>query len=401
MKKVFDVLEFADRNELYPDLRIIDGGANPEVDIDGKQVLMFSSNNYLGMATEPRVVAAAVEATKKYGVGSDGSRLLSGNLKIHREFEEAIARFKGAEDAIAIPSGYSANVGVVAAMMNPLKVNLSSYFNRKGVIISDSLNHASIIDGCRMSEQQVVVYKHLDMDDLEHKLRKFSHRRKMVVTDSVFSMDGDIAPLDKIVPLCKKYDAMLMIDEAHASGVLGKHGHGTLEHFNLKPTKDVDIVLGTCSKALASAGGFVVGSKELIRYLRVACRSYMFSTAATPASSAALIEVLKILDAESIHRERLWENTEYLRTKFHQAGFDTVGSVTQIIPILIGDDLTAIKFSRRLFDRGIFGPCVRWPAVEKGRARIRFTVMSTHRKEHLDTLVGACTEIGQELGVIS
>jgi 8-amino-7-oxononanoate synthase len=401
MDKLLHVLEYADTHGIYPDLKIVESGAEPEVLIEGKKVLMFSSNNYLGLATEPRVIEAAVEATRKYGVGSDGSRLLSGNLDVHRAFEEAIARFKGGEDAIAIPSGFGANVGVIAAIMNPLKVDAGSFFARRGVILSDELNHASIIDGCAMSKQKVVVYKHSDMADLEKKLRHYRYRRKLVVTDSVFSMDGDIAPLDQISALCKKYNAMLMIDEAHATGVIGKTGHGTMELFGLKPTRDVDIVLGTCSKALASSGGFVVGSKDLIRYLRVACRSYMFSTAGTPASSASLIKVLEIMETEPSHRERLTENASYTRTVFKNAGFDTLGSATQIIPILIGDDTRAITFSRKLFERGIFGPCVRWPAVEKGKARIRFTIMATHTKEQIDFLVKNCTEIAKELNLLS
>ena len=400
MYKISDVLKYADDHGLYPETRIIHGGAEPEVVIDGRKVLMFSSNNYLGLATNHHVINAAVEATKKYGAGSDGSRLLSGNLDIHRNFEVAIAEFKGGEDAIALPCGYSANVGVVSAIMNPLKVGVQSFFERRGVVLSDELNHASIIDGCTMSRQEIAVYKHLDMSDLERNLKKYKNRRKLVVTDSVFSMDGDIAPLDTIVHLCKKYNAMLMIDEAHATGVLGSTGKGSLEHFNLKAGTDVDIVLGTCSKALASSGGFVVGSKELIRYLRIACRSYMFSTATTPGASGALLEVIKILKTEPQHRIKLWENTNYLRTEFHKAGFDTLGSVTQIIPILIGEDTTAIKFTKKLFEKGIFGPNVRWPAVEKRKSRIRFTVMATHTKEQIDYLVKSCTEVGNELGVL-
>jgi len=400
MYRLKKILEFADNWNLYPDLKTVEGPADPEVVIDGKKVLMFSSNNYLGLSNHPRVVKAGIEAIKKYGVGSDGSRLLSGNLKIHREFEEAIAKFKGAEDAIVWPTGYSANVGVISAVMYPLKVGLIDVFHLDGVILSDELNHASIIDGARMSKQKKVVFKHRDISDLEKKLKSYRWRRKLVVTDSVFSMDGDIAPLDKIAELCKKYDAMLMIDEAHATGILGKTGHGSLEHFNLKPTTDVDVVLGTCSKALAVTGGFVVGSKELVKYLRVASRSYMFSTAMTPMASGALIEVLKIIESEPQIRQTLLENSDYLRNQFKEIGFDTLTSQTQIIPILIGEDQKAILFSRKLFERGIFGPNVRWPAVEKGKARIRFTVMATHTKEQLNQLIKSCEHIGKELGII-
>ena len=219
------------------------------------------------------------------------------------------------------------------------------------------------------------------------------------MTDGVFSMDGDIAPLDKISELCKKYDALSMIDEAHSTGIVGKTGHGTLEHFGLKAMEDIDIVLGTCSKALANTGGFVVANKMLVRYLKVASRSYFFSTAMTPAASAALIVALKIIEEEPQWREKLWENANYLRNGFKANGFNTFTSETQIIPILVGLDENGIKFSRMLFDRGIFAPCIRWPAVAKGEARIRFTVMATHTREQLDKLLGACVDIRKELNL--
>src|SRR3989344_366905 len=400
MDKIRKILEYIDKNNLYPDLRIIESGAESEVVIDGKKVLMFASNNYLGLATHPKVVAAAISATSKYGTGADGSRMLSGNLKVHRDVELAIAKFEDGEDAIVWPTGYSANVGVISAVMNPPKVGSRDFFQTKGVILSDELNHASIIDGCKMSDQKVAVYKHCDFVDLERQLKKYRRRRVLVVTDGVFSMDGDVAPLDKIAPLCKKYGAMLMIDEAHATGMQGAHGHGTPERYGLKPSRDIDIVLGTCSKALAATGGFVVGSKDLIRYLRVTSRSYIFSTAMTPAASASLIAALDVIETEPWIREKMWENVEYMRNGFHKLDFDTFTSETQIIPILIGPDDKAIEFSRRLFNNGIFGPCVGWPAVEKGKARIRFTVMATYSKKQIDYLLKCCGNIGPELGIL-
>ena len=399
MQEILRVLNFIDTNNLYPDLRIIEGGAEPRVLVDGKEVLMFSSNNYLGLATHPKLREAAKNAIDTYGVGSDGSRMLSGNLKIHREFESAIAKFKGGEDAIVWPSGYAANVGIISAVMNIPKIGVSNSLKRRGVVFSDALNHASIIDGCRMSGQKVIVYKHCDMVDLEKKLKRYKGRRKMVVTDGVFSMDGDIAPLDKISPLCKKYSALLMIDEAHATGVLGENGRGTTEHFGLKAMNDVDIIMGTCSKGLASTGGFVVGNRDLIRYLRVTSRSYIFSTAMTPAASASLIKALEIIESEPELRLKLWDNAKYLRDSLKQAGFYTFDSATQIIPILIGTDIKAIEFTRKLFDQGIFGPAVRWPAVDKGKARIRFTVMATHTKDQLDYLVKCCIESAKKINL--
>ncbi len=266
IKKFIDYLE---KNDLYPDLRVIEGCAEPEVMIDGKKVLMFSSNNYLSLSTHPLVKRAAIEANEKYGTGSGGSRMLSGNLDIYGELERKLAEFKGGEEAIVWPSGYSVNVGIMAALTDNaiLRINPANYLlAKKGrIILSDELNHASIIDGCRMAKQKIVVYKHLDLKDLEKQLKKYKRKEKLIVTDGIFSMDGDIAPLDQISLLAKKYDAMTMVDEAHSTGVLGRTGKGTLEHFNLKPVKDIDIVMGTLSKGLASAGGFVVGSKELIK----------------------------------------------------------------------------------------------------------------------------------------
>lgn len=400
MNEIDKLLDYVEKHKLYPDLRIIQGSATPEVTIDGKKVLMFSSNNYLSLSTHPRVIQAAIDATKKYGTGSGGSRLLSGNLEIHRKLEEKLAEFKGGEDAIVLPSGYSTNLGVVPAVMNIMKVPGTLLTSNKSIILSDQLNHASIIDACKLTGQKIEVYKHLDLEDLEKKLKKYKRKRKLIITDGVFSMNGDIAPLDKISVLAKKYNALTMVDEAHSTGVLGKNGHGTLEHFGLDASKDIDVVMGTLSKALGSVGGFIVGSKNLIKYLRIASRSYMFSTAIAPASSAAAIEVLKVIQSEPEWREKLWHNACYIREKFQQIGFDTIGSQTQIIPILIGSDDDAIKFSRILFEKNIFAPCVRWPAVEKDKARIRFTVMATHTKEQMDRLLDVCKSMGQSLKII-
>lgn len=401
MKNIQDIIDFADINKLYPDLRVVEGAAEPKVIVDGKDVIMFSSNNYLGLATHPRLINAGIEAIKKYGVGSDGSRLLSGNIQIHQDLEKEIIKFKGAENADAIiwPSGYSANVGAITAIMNPIKTGVGSLLKNKGIILSDELNHASIIDGAIMSKQKKIVYKHCNMVDLEKKLKKYKNKRKLVVTDGVFSMDGDIAPLDKISKLCKKYNAISMIDEAHSSGILGKNGHGTMEHFNLKPVEDIDILLGTFSKALASTGGFVIANKMMVKYLRIASRSYMFSTAMTPAASASIIEALKVIEEEPQWRHKLWENREYLVDGLHRRGFNTLSSETQIVPILIGLDEKAIQFSRMLFEKGIFAPCVRWPAVEKGKGRIRITLMATHTTKQIDKLLSACEKIKKELNI--
>lgn len=401
MEKIEKLLYYIEKNDLYPDLRIIQGSATPEVVIDGRKVLMFSSNNYLSLSTHPKIIRAAIEATKMYGVGSGGSRLLSGNLEVHRRLEKKIVEFKGGEDAVVYSCGYSANVGIIPAVMKVMKLfPTPSLFQKKGVILSDALNHASIIDGCRMSGQEIVVYRHCDMDKLEQELIKYKRRRKMIVTDGVFSMDGDIAPLDKISFLAKKYGAITMVDEAHATGVLGDNGRGSMEYFNLRPVKDIDIVMGTLSKALGSSGGFVVCSKRLVKYLRVASRSYMFSTAITPAASAAAISAIEVIQNEPALAEELRKNTSYMKDGFQRIGYNTLGSQTQIVPILIGSEEKAIKFSRILFEKGIFGPCVRWPAVEKGKARVRFTVMKAHTTDQIDKLLGCCEEIGRSLKII-
>ncbi len=400
MKTIKEILNYVEKHKLYPDLKIVDGKIKPKIKVEKKDVLMFSSNNYLGLSTRSEVINSAINAIKKYGVGASGSRMLSGNLKIHRDFEKKIAKFKKGEDAIVWPSGYAANVGIITAIMNPLKVRPSDFLKRKNIILSDELNHASIIDGCRMSKQKTVIYKHCDVDDLEKKLKKYKNRRKMVVTDSVFSMDGDIAPLNKIVPLCKKYNAILMIDEAHATGVLGETGRGACEYFNLKVGEDVDIVMGTCSKALGATGGFAVGKKFLIDYLRISSRSYIFSTAMTPAASASLIATIEVIEKEPEIIKKMWRNAEYLRSAFQELGFNTFASETQIIPVFIGPDDKAIKIAEELFKEGIFAPCVRWPAVEKNKARIRFTVTADHTKEEIDFLLGKMEKLGKKFNII-
>ena len=400
MEKIKSILAYLEDNDLYPDFRVVNGAVNTTSNVDGEDVIVFSSNSYLGLSTNPKVIEASINAIKKYGVGSTGSRMLSGNLKIHRDFEKAIANFKGGEDAIVWPSGYSANVGIITAIMNLPKIGPSDLFARKNVILSDELNHASIIDGCKMSGQEKIIYNHCDVVDLEKKLKKYKNRRKLVVTDSVFSMDGDIAPLDKIVLLCRKYNAILMIDEAHATGVLGKTGRGACEYFNLKPGKDVDIVMGTCSKALGSNGGFVVGDKYLIDFLRIASRSYIFSTAMAPATSAALIATLKIISDNPERVKKLQDNANYLRKGLNDLGFNTITSQTQIIPVLIGEEKKAIEFAKKLFEEKIFAPCVRWPAVEKNKAIIRFTITSEHNMDQINYLLKKMKLIGKELNLI-
>lgn len=393
MDTVKQILDYVDDHDLYPDTRILSSAVEPETIIDGKKTLMFASNNYLGLSTHPKLKEAAIKAIEKYGVGSTGSRLLTGNIDVHLELEKKLANFKNGEDAIVFPTGFAANMGTVAGLMDPLKVNAAAFFGKKGVVLSDELNHASIIDGIRLSGQDKCIYKHRDLDHLESLLRKYKNRRKLIVTDSVFSMDGDVAPLDKISKLAKKYNAMTMIDEAHAVGVLGANGGGAMEHFNLKVTDDITIVMGTLSKAIGCSGGYVVGSKDLIKYLRVAGRSYMFSTAMLPAVSAGAIAAIDLIKNDQSFKNRLWDNISYLKKGFNDIGLNVMESQSAIIPVLIGSDEEAIKISRAFFDKNIFAPCVRWPVVPRGESRIRFTMTAAHTKEQLDTLISVSKKI--------
>jgi 8-amino-7-oxononanoate synthase len=387
----------------YPDIQTIEGTpTNPEVIINGRKVLMFCSNNYLGLASDPRIKKVVADAVDIYGMGSGGSRLVSGNTNVQEKLEEKIANFKGTENAITFSTGYMTNTGVIPALLNPPVVSVSSYLYKmllgeRSVVFSDELNHASIIDGIKLSKTEKVVYKHLDTRDLEKQLKKRrSYKRKMIITDGVFSMDGDIAPLDKIIPLAKKYDAIVMIDDAHATGILGKTGRGTLEHFNIDHDGSM-VLMGTFTKVFGGIGGFIAGSKELIKYLRVMGRTYMFSAPIPPAISAGIMSSIDFVSDEPERRETLWDNVSYLKENLGKYGFNTLGSQTQIVPIFIGDENKAINASRKLLDQGIFISCVRWPAVPHAESRLRLTVSSQHTRHQIDTLIRALIKIKKEL----
>lgn len=394
IKKVLDVL---DEHGLYPEIKTIVGPSMPEMIIDGKRVLSFSSNNYLGLAASEKLISAAIKTAKEYGVGSSGSRLLSGNLKIFVDLEKEIAKFKKTEDAIIFTAGYMANVGAISAVVGLLKVSPSSFFKRRTVIFSDQLNHASIIDGCKLSGGKIIIYKHCDMKDLERKLKSYKNRRKLIVTDGVFSMDGDMAPLPEIVKLAKKYNSLTMVDDAHATGILGKTGSGTAEHFGVD--HEIDIKMGTLSKALGVSGAYVAGSRELLKYLRVGARAYMFATAMSPMVAGAVMAALKEVRENLGLRERLWENTKRLKDGFEKMGFYTFNSQSPIIPVLIGEEEKAIQVSKILFEKGFYAPCVRWPAVGKGEARIRFTVMSLHTESQIGNLLKVFGETTKALKI--
>lgn len=406
MEKIREFLKFVKENNLSPNVKLISSSpTNPEVMVDGKKILMFCSNDYLGLANSDLSKKAAHEAVDKYGVGSGGSRLMSGNTDIQIKLEQTIARFKGCESAITFSTGYMANTGAIPAIVDVLNLKkiggtiIKIPSLRKNVIISDEFNHASIIDGCRLAHAERVVYKHKDMEDLEKKLKKYKRHRKLIITDGVFSMDGDIAPLTKIVELAKKYNAMTFVDDAHASGVLGKNGRGTVEHFGLKED-DVDIMMGTFTKSFGGVGGFIAGKKELIDFLRISVRTYIFSAPIPPVISAALIAAVEEAEKNSSHREKLWSNVKYLKSALDKAGFNTLSSETQIIPVLVGDEQKCEELSKKLFEEGILASCVRWPAVSWGKARLRLTVKANHTKEQLDYFIDKITKIGKELEIL-
>ncbi|MCK4245500.1 MAG: 8-amino-7-oxononanoate synthase [Candidatus Omnitrophica bacterium] len=396
MKEIRKVLRFLEERDLYPDIKVISSPPTPEVIINGRRVISFCSNNYLGLATNPKVIEANIEVTRKYGTGSGASRLVSGTLTIHKQLEEVIAEFKHTEEAIVFSTGYMANLGTITAVMDLINIGPSSFFKRRGVILSDQLNHASIIDGCRFSKAKVVVYEHSNMRNLESKLKRYKKRRTLIVTDGVFSMDGDIVSLPEIVELAREYNALVMVDEAHATGILGKDGAGTVEHFHLEG--EIEIIMGTLSKALGGLGGYIAGNKELIKFLRVAIRAHVFTTAMPPGAAAGVIAAMEEIQNNPGLRDRLWKNAEHLRGGLKELGLNTLSSETQIVPVLIGEEKKAIEAARILFERGFFAPCIRWPAVPKNKARIRCTVMATHTEEQIDALLSAFGEIAHLCG---
>ncbi len=352
--------------------------------LDGKRAILLCSNDYLGLARHPALAQAACEAMKRYGFGSGASRLVSGGSPLHHQLEERLARFKGTEAALLFNTGYAANTGIIPAVATT-----------GDVVLSDSLNHASIIDGCRLSRARTLVYRHRDVDHAENLLKaSASARRRLIVTDGVFSMDGDIAPLPELVRLAEQYDAILMVDEAHATGVLGNGGKGTVEHFNLEGR--VQIQMGTLSKALGSFGAYVAGDRPLINYLINTARSFIFSTALPPAVCAASLAALDLVEQEPERRSRLWEN----RTRFVQGlkamGIDTQDSETPIIPVMIGASEKAMQASSLLLDSNVFATAIRPPTVAEGAARIRTTVTAAHSTADIDAALAAFAELKQK-----
>src|SRR6202453_3738455 len=373
----------------YQRLRELESACEPVSRFDGKEVINLASNNYLGLANHPKLVEAECEAARKYGAGSGAVRTISGTMHLHMELERRIAAFKNVEACVVFQSGFAANAGTVSAVLTP-----------EDHIISDELNHASIIDGCRLSRAKIHVFKHKDHEGAGRILEQLEGvpGRKLLITDGVFSMDGDIGPLPELVAHAERHGAIMMVDDAHASGVLGRNGRGTVDHFHLHGR--VDIQVGTLSKAIGVLGGYVCGTKDLIEFLYHRARPFLFSTSHPPAVAAACLAAFDILEQEPERMERLWENTRYFKSALASAGFDTGASETPITPIIVGEAKTAHAFSAALFENGLLATGIGFPTVPEGKARIRTIVTATHTKDMLDRAGEILTAVAKKMGIL-
>jgi glycine C-acetyltransferase/8-amino-7-oxononanoate synthase len=386
MSEIAERLEELRDQGLYRRLRLIGGPQGPRVTLDGNQVLLLCSNDYLGLANHPRVKGAAAEAAMRWGAGAGASRLISGNMQPHSRLEKRLAAFKGYESALLFGSGYLANTGTIAALAG------------KGeVIFSDELNHASIIDGCRLSRAETFVYRHGDVEHLSWGLQKAGERAALIVTDGVFSMDGDVAPLPDLVTLARRHSCRLMVDEAHATGALGPGGRGSVAAAGL--SGEVDVVLGTLGKALGSYGAYVCADRETTDFLLNTARPFVFSTALPPAVAAAGLAALELLESQPERVERLTANAATLRRALIAEGLQVGSSETQIVPVAVGDATATMELSARVLERGVFAQGIRPPTVPAGSSRLRFTVMSTHRREELERAARLVGDAARELGL--
>src|SRR5712672_4174006 len=378
----------------HVNLRVLQDAQAPECTIDGKHVINIASNNYLGLTTHPKLRAAAMDALKKYGVGSGAVRTVAGTMRIHMELEEKIARFKNVEACVVFQSGFAANAGTVSAILG-----------KDDFIISDALNHASIIDGARLSKAKILVFRHKDIAHAEEQLASIKDEpgKKLLITDGVFSMDGDIGPLPGLCDVAEKYGAIMMVDDAHSSGVLGRNGRGTIDHFNVHGR--VDIQVGTLSKAIGALGGYVCGSRDLIDFLYHRARPFLFSTSHPPSVAATCIAAFDVLESEPERMEKLWENTRFWKKELGLLGFDiggraTPASETPITPIIIGDGKLTMDFSRELFKEGVLGTGIAFPTVPEGKARIRTIMTATHTNEELERALEVLGRVGKRMGIL-
>ncbi len=381
-------LEELEQKGLYKHIRTLEGPQGAWVEIEGRKLLNFCSNNYLGFAADERIKAAAKDAIDRYGVGPGAVRTIAGTMTVHCELEEELARFKGVEACLVVQSGFSANLCAIPSLVG-----------KGDTIISDELNHASIIDGSRLSRADIKVYAHNDMDSLEKVLKGDLSGRKLIISDGVFSMDGDIALLPDIVELAGKYGAMTMVDDAHGEGVVGRSGRGIVDHFDLHGKVDVEI--GTFSKALGVMGGCIAGSAQIVEYIKQKSRPFTFSSALTVPDTAATLEAVRILSESGQLVEKLWDNARYFQDGVRKLGFDTGKTETPITPVMIGDARDSLEFSKRLFDAGIFATSIGFPLVAHGAARIRVMISAAHSTEDLDFALETFAKVGRDLGIIS
>ena len=374
---------------LYNNIRSLSSPQGAWLVVDGKKVLDFCSNNYLGLANHPKLVQAVKDAVDQYGVGPAAVRTIAGTMDLHIELEKRMAEFKGVEDAISLQSGFMANLAVIPAVVG-----------KEDVIFSDELNHASIIDGCRLSGAKVLRFKHADAASLEQVVKENlkNYRRGIIISDGVFSMDGDIAPLDKLYEVAEKYDVMLMVDDAHGEGVIGHGGRGIVDHFGLHGK--VDIEIGTFSKAFGVMGGVAAGNAKIIEWLRQRARPFLFSSAATPADVAACLAAVDLLEESTELVDQLWSNAKYFKKEMAALGFDTGNSATPITPVMLGEAALAREFSRELYDEGIFAMALGFPTVPRGKARIRVMISAEHSQNDLEQGLAAFAKVGKKLGVI-
>ena len=386
-----DALEELKAKNQYFHLRVLEGEQKPVAIFDGKEVINLSSNNYLGLTTHPKLRRSAIDATRKYGVGSGAVRTITGTMKIHMELEEQIARFKKVEASVVFQSGFAANAGTVSAILG-----------KEDLIISDELNHASIIDGCRLSRATIKVFKHKDLADCERVLKETENwpGRKLLITDGVFSMEGDIADLPALCDLAERFNCIMMVDDAHASGVLGNRGRGTIDHCDVHGR--VDIQVGTLSKAIGAIGGYVCGSKDLIEFLYHRARPFLFSTSHPPSVTATCQAAFELLDSEAGEKliKKLWANTKLFKRKLKKLGFKTGESETPITPILVGDAGKAFEFSRELFSEGVLAMAIGFPTVPEGKARLRTIVTATHKRADLERAAEIIGRVGKKIGVV-
>ncbi|MGH0033214.1 MAG: aminotransferase class I/II-fold pyridoxal phosphate-dependent enzyme [Myxococcota bacterium] len=373
----------------YPYYRTISSSQDPVVTHEGRELVMLGSNNYLGLTAHPEVKEAAATALALYGTGCAGSRLLNGTLDLHVALEQRLAAFMGREAALTFATGFQVNLGVLSCLLG-----------RQDVAILDALDHACIIDGCRLGFGKTYKFRHNDMDDLAKKLRVApADRGVLIVVDGVFSMEGDLSDLPRVAELARRHGARLMVDDAHGLGVFGEHGRGTPEHFGVED--DVDLVMGTFSKSLAAVGGFVAGDQQVIDYVKHQARSEIFSAAPPPASIAAALKALEIVEREPERRKTLWENTDHMRHELQAMGWDTGDSASPVIPLVVGEDMTAFRMTMRLQDEGVFVNPVVSPAVPEGRAMIRTSYMATHTRDQLDQSLEALRKVGREMGLLN